>query len=48
MQVRFRASNFVNTNSDEAIERVIINGLSCYSSKTVKKPYIRKKFKLKK
>ena len=37
-------SNSVNTNTDEAIERVLINDVSCYSSKTVKKkPNIRKK-----
>ena len=37
-------SNSVNTNTDEAIERVLINDVSCYSSKTVKKsPILEKK-----
>ena len=46
-------SNPVNTNSDEGIERVLINGVSvlsgsCYSSKTVKKkPNIRTKNQMK-
>jgi len=41
-------SNLVNTNSDEAIKRVLINSVSllsgsCYSTKTVKKKPNRKK-----
>ena len=41
-------SNSVNTNTDEAIERVLINDVSCYSSKTVKKkPNFRKKNQMK-
>ena len=41
-------SNPVNTNTDEAIERVLINDVSCYSSKTVKKkPNFRKKNQMK-
>ena len=40
-------SNSVNTNTDEAIERVLINDVSRYSSKTVKKSLILEKNQMK-